>query len=112
MFLKSFRAKAIFTLFVFFSVGTLGLYLFLSHDYERMSQKNANKSLMMLSDSIFQTLRLSMNFGDREIVAGVIHDAKGIDGVKSIEVYKSEEVISFFGLNDTFTNKPEIKQIF
>ncbi|MGP1449641.1 MAG: methyl-accepting chemotaxis protein [Wolinella sp.] len=112
MFLKSFRAKAIFTLFTFFISGTIGLYLFLSHDYEEMSKRSANKSLLMLSDSIFQTLRLSMNFGDRAVLDDVVNSAKGIQGVKVLEVYKSNEVISFFGLNDTFTNNPEIKRIF
>ena len=76
MFFKSFRTKTMFTLLVFFSFGTLGLYLYLSHDYEHMSKRSANQSLLMLSDSIFQTLRLSMNFGDRAVVDEVIHDAK------------------------------------
>ncbi len=112
MFFKSFRTKTMFTLLVFFSFGTLGLYLYLSHDYEHMSKRSANQSLLMLSDSIFQTLRLSMNFGDRAVVDEVIHDAKGISGVKTLDVYKSEEVIASFGLNDTFTNRPEVRRIF
>lgn len=112
MVLKSFRAKALVTLCAFFAIGTLGLYSFLSRDYEQMSRNNAHKSLLMLSESIFQNLRLSMNFGDREVVNGVIHGAKGIEGVKEINVYKSPEVIAFFGLEDTFTNKAEIRRIF
>ncbi len=110
--MKSFKAKALFTLFVFFAIGTVGIYLFLSYDYEKMSKDNTYKSLNMLSSSIFQTLRLSMNFGDPAVVADVVKNSKTIEGVKDAEVFKSQSVIEAFGLDEEITKREDVKNVF
>jgi methyl-accepting chemotaxis protein len=90
----------LFTLTIFFLLGSGGLYTFLSYDYEKLTRTISNKSLEMLSSSVFQTLRLSMNFGDPAVVEHVITDAQGIDGVKEVMVYKSQDVIDIFGVQN------------
>lgn len=110
--LKTFRAKAIFTLFVFFTIGATALYIFLSNDYEKLTRNISGKSLNMLSSSVFQTLRLSMNFGDPKVVEDVIHKAQEIKGVKEITVYKSQAIVEIFGVKNTKEITPTVKNVF
>ncbi|RAX57240.1 hypothetical protein CCZ01_06590 [Helicobacter monodelphidis] len=111
-FLKSFRAKVLITLLVFFTTGSVSLYTFLAHDYEKMAVNNATNSLHMLSSSIFQTLRLSMNIGEREVIDNTIEEAKKINGVTRLDLYQSQSVIDLFGMKITMTKDNEILEIF
>lgn len=90
-------------------IGGGAIHQILSHDYEELSMQNAKTSLEMLSTSVFHTLRMSMNFGDPATVRKVEEDAKGIKGVQGLKVYKSQEVIEAFGLDEKVTNKPDIQ---
>lgn len=110
--MKSFKTKALFTLFVFFTVGTAGLYIFLSYDYESKSQLSTNKSLTMLSTSLFQTLRLSMDFGDGAVVDKVIADAKTINGVEDLKVYRSNYIVEWFGRPDDGYSKEHVNSVY
>lgn len=110
--LKTFKAKALFSLFVSFTLGTIGLYLFLSNDYEKLARSISGKSLNMLSSSVFQTLRLSMNFGDPKVVEEVIHKAQEIKGVKQITVYKSKAIMELFGIKNAIEPSPAVKKVF
>ncbi|WP_294894204.1 MULTISPECIES: methyl-accepting chemotaxis protein [unclassified Sulfuricurvum] len=76
------------------------------------SNETAKRSLMMLSDSIFQTLSLSMLAGDPKVVNEAIAHAQEIDGVSKVEVQKSKQVIELFGLNEKFSDDPMIQEIF
>lgn len=110
--LVTFRSKAIVTLLLFFTIGAGGLYIFLSYDYENLTKKLSNKSLEMLSTSVFQTLRLSMNFGDPAVVEDVIKQAQGIGGVKEVSVYKSEAVMEIFGVKNKKEPSSLIQNVF
>jgi methyl-accepting chemotaxis protein len=61
----------------------------------------------MLSDSIFQTLRMGMNTGESAVVADVLHKAKKIDGVKNLQLYRTQKVNETFGQNLS-TDMPKI----
>jgi len=97
---------------MFFTIGAGGLYIFLSYDYENLTKKLSNKSLEMLSTSVFQTLRLSMNFGDPAVVEDVIKQAQGIDGVKEVLVYKSPAVTEIFGVKNTREPSSLVENVF
>lgn len=66
----------------------------------------------MLGKSVFQTLRSAMNFGDPAMMEAAIHDAAEIEGIESIVVHKSQEVINAFGLNTVVSNDPIIQAQF
>ncbi len=110
--MKSFKAKALVTLLAFFTIGTIGLYVFLSYDYEKKAEISTDKSLFMLSNSVFQTLKLSMNFGDGAVVDKVIKDAKEIEGVYDVKVFRSDKVIEFYGKPEKSSNDPDVLNIY
>ncbi len=100
------------TLIGFFVVGSIAIYAILSSDLSRMANKNATDTLKMLSESVFQTLRMGMNFGDPAVVEKVVHDAKTINGVKELNVFKSKEVIELYSPNVKYTDDPNILSVF
>jgi len=53
-----------------------------------------------------------MNFGDPEVVAEVVKNAKTIKGVVDTEVYKSQSVIEAFGLAEEVTKDSEVNSVF
>lgn len=93
----TFRVKTMITLLGFMLIGMGALYLFLSNDYEKMSKESANTTLEMLSVSIFQSLRLSMNSGDIQIINDSVLKAKEIPGVKNLHIYRSSKITELFG---------------
>lgn len=110
--LVTFRSKAIFTLFLFFTVGAGGLYIYLSYDYESLTRKVSNRSLDMLTTSVFQTLKLSMNFGDPVVVEDVIKKAQGIEGIREVTVYKSRVVTELYGVKNKKEPSPLVQDVF
>ncbi len=110
--LKTLNAKIIAML----AVGTLTLTTIIivmqTSNLESISQQNSTKTLDMLSKSIFQTLRTTMNFGDSALVEKALHDAKTIDGVEKLTVHKSQEIIDVFGLNAKVSKETVVQNIF
>ncbi len=109
---KTFKAKALFTLFSFFLIGGISVYWLISTDYVKLSTQNAKSSLTMLSQSVFQTLRQGMNFGSQEVIRQIEEDAKQIDGIKQLKVHKSQQVIEFFNLKSALSDDPEVQETF
>ncbi|WP_115012497.1 hypothetical protein [Helicobacter canis] len=76
--LKTFRAKMIFTLIVFFVVGVLGLIALLQSNFNKLAKKESTHTVNMLSKSIFYTIRAGMNIGSREAIEASVQDSKSI----------------------------------
>ena len=74
--LQSFRSKVLFTLFVFIIIGFSVLYQIVSTGYEDMVVKEGKRNAQMLGDSIFQTVRMSMNIGVREMIDAGLDNAR------------------------------------
>lgn len=110
--LQSFRSKVLFTLFVFIIIGFGVLYQIISSGYESMAVKEGKRSAQMLGDSIFQTVRMSMNMGIREMIDAGLADAGKIPGVESVTIYKSQSVIDLFNLPDSVSDDPKIQEVF
>ncbi|MCX6074634.1 MAG: methyl-accepting chemotaxis protein [Campylobacterales bacterium] len=110
--LETIKSKIIFTVFVFSFMGLGGIYFYLTATFNDFSNETAKRSLNMLSQSIFQTLSGSMLAGDPKIVEEAIEHAKEIEGIDSITVQKSQQVIDSFGLNSKFTDEPMVKAVF
>ena len=109
---KRLEHKIIFTLLVFFGVGFSALFWFLSTDYTKLIATNTQKSMYTLSSSIFQTLRMAMDSGDIQIMHATTENAKKLDGIAGLDVYKSQSIIELFGLSDQMTTKPEVLSVF
>ena len=110
--LQTFRSKVLFTLFVFIIIGFGVLYQIISFGYESMAVKEGKRSAQMLGDSIFQTVRMSMNMGIREMIDAGLADAGKIPGIQSVQIYKSQSVIDLFNLPDSVSNDPKIQEVF
>ena len=110
--LQSFRSKVLFTLFVFIIIGFSVLYQIISFGYESMAVKEGKRSAQMLGDSIFQTVRMSMNMGIREMIDAGLADAGKIPGVESVTIYKSQSVIDLFNLPDSVSDDAKIQEVF
>ncbi|TLD96225.1 methyl-accepting chemotaxis protein [Helicobacter jaachi] len=110
--LQTFRSKVLFTLSIFIVIGFSILYQIISMGYENMAVKEGKRSAQMLGDSIFQTVRMSMNMGVREMIDAGLADASKIAGVLKLEIHKSQSVIDLFSMPDKVSQRPEIQQIF
>ena len=101
--LKTIKAKAIFTLFVA-TFGAFSLLFFLiSNDYEKLVKNQFQHSLTMLSSSIFQTIKESMNSGDPQAINTAIQNASTIQGVEQLHVYPSDSVKALFSKQNDST---------
>ncbi len=101
--LKTIKAKAIFTLFMA-TFGAFSLLFFLiSNDYEKLVKNQFQHSLTMLSSSIFQTIKESMNSGDPQTINTAIQNASTIQGVEQLHVYPSDSVKALFSKQNDST---------
>ena len=75
-------------------------------------EKVAEHSLSVLSESVYQTLTNSMLAGSSENVRSAEENAKSLKGIDFLKIEKSKEVIKDFGLNDQYTNNPDILKVF
>jgi len=110
--LQTIKSKIIFTVLMFSFMGLGAIYFYLTTTFHDFSNETAKRSLTMLSQSIFQTLSGSMLAGDPKVVEEAIAHAKEIDGIETITVQKSQQVIDAFGLNVKFTDEPMVKEVF
>ncbi|MFA6759668.1 MAG: methyl-accepting chemotaxis protein [Sulfuricurvum sp.] len=94
--LPTVKKKIIFTIFFFGLSGALAVYSYISYTFSDFSNSHSQKSLKMLSESIFQTVTQSMNMGDPEVVEATIHRAKTIDGIASLEIFRDKSVDEVF----------------
>ena len=108
---KKLNTKIIISMVVIFSFITVVLYVFLSRDYSGLISNTTKKYINILSDSIFQSVRMGMNSGDSQIVKDTLEDAKKIEGVENLKIYKSKVVIEFFGLNEKESNDKDVRDV-
>lgn len=80
--------------------------------FQSYSQEEVNKNISMVAESIFQTVKTSMNAGDPEIITKAVHEAAKIDGVSSLKIYRSDVVSEIFGLEKVPVNDALIAKQF
>ncbi|MBU0631576.1 methyl-accepting chemotaxis protein [bacterium] len=111
--LSTVKSKIIFSTITVSIVGIVGIYYYLSGTFNEFSNKTAQKSLHMLSDSVFQTLSRSMLAGDPAVVEETLKESQEIiKGIDKISVDKSKKVIELFGLDSKFTTDPLVADVF
>ncbi|WP_200762828.1 methyl-accepting chemotaxis protein [Nitrosophilus alvini] len=111
---KTIKSKLVFTLILLLLLLAFLLYAFVSYTYDKLSDTASKKSAIMLTESIFQSVRQSMNSGDREVINETLENAKKIKGIKDLNIIRSKELIKFFGENRTAKNgsRDAVKKVF
>ena len=74
--LKTVKSKVIFSVLTLSIVGLIGITSYLSKTLQDLSEKTTEKSLSMLSESIYQTMTGSMMMGDAAIVQDAFKEAE------------------------------------
>ena len=97
------KSKVIISLVTISVITLFGMTYYLSSTLQKLSNKTTQDALVMLSESIFQTLVGSMIAGDPAVVEAALHTAKSIDGIESLNVAKSKFVIEVFAPEEKFT---------
>lgn len=110
--LKTVKSKIITATILMSIVGLVSITYYLTDVLQKLSNKTAKQSLFMLSESTFQTLKVSMLFGDPAIVQGALDSAKNIEGIESLDVIKSQAIIDVYAPNEKFTDDFLIKEVF
>ncbi|WP_104746448.1 methyl-accepting chemotaxis protein [Helicobacter bilis] len=110
--LKTFRSKVLFTLFIFIVCGFGGLYLTIANGFNKMAAKEGKEIAQMIGDSVFQTIRMGMNIGVREVMDAGIEEASKIEGIESISIYRAKSIDEIWGERDSKSIPADIEKIF
>ena len=92
-------------------VLTASVVNLLARDYYRIIDQSAESSVERLSESIFQTLFISMNFGGSEQVHRTLQEVQNKQIVDSLDLYVSQEVIELFRPEDSYDPPKEIREV-
>ena len=93
-------------------VSFMAMQFIIIAQFNNSSTQITKDSLNMLSSSIFQTVQTAMNTGDPQIIEKSVHDASLIDGVASLQIYRSDAVSESFGLEKVVPKDSIIKNQF
>ncbi|MEA3521521.1 MAG: methyl-accepting chemotaxis protein [Campylobacterota bacterium] len=108
---KTVKVRIIFSTLILSLVGVIGINYYLSSTLHQLSNDTVKSSLIMVSSSIFQTLRQSMFSADAEVVKNVISDASKIEGINSLNVIKSKAVLEMYAPDEKFTQDLLIQDV-
>ena len=97
------KSKVVISILALSIVGIFSITIFFSFTLNQLSNDTNKQSLKMLSESIFQTMTISMMMGDPEVVKDAFRNAKTIDGIAELYIAKSPAVLEVYGDGDTLT---------
>jgi len=107
----SVKSKVILSVITISLLGLVSMTYYLSHTLHGLSNSTTQKSLVMLNRSIFQTMTGSMMMGDSKVVEEAFENAKEINGIEDLEIYKSKSVIEIYAPKEKYTQSPIILDI-
>jgi methyl-accepting chemotaxis protein len=84
---------------------------YLSNTLHQLSSDSTNRSIKMLSESIFQTMTGSMMMGDPAMVKDAKDSAKSIAGINHLEILKSKAVLEVYPDNEKYTTDPLVLDV-
>ena len=88
----------------------IGMYL-IYNNVSHSSYSATQKSLGMLNEAIFQSLRNAMNTGDPTVIAKAEEDARKINGIDRLVVEKSKALMELYGSKNPFTTDSEVLKV-
>jgi methyl-accepting chemotaxis protein len=108
---KKIGLKIAFTLIPTLLISFTVLQFFIISAVQTSSVEQSKKSLELLSNSVFQTVRAAMNLGDREMIAKSLKDAASMDGINNLVIHKAQSVIDTFGMDAKPSEEELIKNL-
>jgi len=87
-------------------VSLLSVTYYLSRTLHGLSNSTTEKSLAMLSKSIFQTMTSSMMMGDPAVVEDSFSRAKEIRGIDDLTITRSKSVLEIYAPDEKYTTSP------
>jgi methyl-accepting chemotaxis protein len=108
---RSIGLKIVFSLITILLITSVALQWVVTREFKDAQLESGKKHLIMLSASMFQTIRGAMNLGDPAVVEETLKKAGQIDGVKELKIYKSPQVIELFKLSGSDVPQ-EAKDVF
>ncbi|WP_104628668.1 methyl-accepting chemotaxis protein [Helicobacter bizzozeronii] len=108
---KSIKFKATIYIVVGFLFVVGVVYITLRIGYERLASRQSVELVNVLNQALINGVKEAALTGDPEQLKRAIDDGRNIRGVK-VTFVPSQEVISLFGLNESFTHNAEMQQIF
>lgn len=90
------NTKMIINFVVVFLIASVSLYFYLSNDYSNLIKNNTKKYTEMFSESVFQSIRMSMSTGDPKVVEETLEQARHIKGIENLTIHKSQKIIEIF----------------
>jgi methyl-accepting chemotaxis protein len=109
--LHSLKSRIIFSTLALSIFGLFALNYYLNYTLNELSNNSVKKSVSMLSESIFQTLKGSMFTGDTAITEETIINAQKIPGISSLHVLKSPATIELFSPGSKVSSNPLIQKV-
>lgn len=80
-------------------VLTTVVMMLIANDFKNLIDRFARDSLDSMSQSVFETLFVSMNYGDNEVVNKVLKDLKTKNLVDKLEIYRNVKIDELFEYN-------------
>ncbi len=112
MLLTKIKSRAFLGLFfTLLTFGALSL-IALSVTSRKISQLESDRTLKMFSQSVYQTLAVTMNLGSAEANKETIAKASAIEGVEGLKIYRSKAVDDIAGTINKPITRPEILEVF
>lgn len=111
-FLQRIRNRFILSFAAVVVVLTAVVVSLIASDFRQLIDRSARTSLGGLSESIFQALFVSMNYGDSAVVRDVLKDAQNKRMVDGLELYISREVTALFRPDYAYGPPDEIAAVF
>ncbi|WP_104707512.1 methyl-accepting chemotaxis protein [Helicobacter ailurogastricus] len=109
--LKSIKAKMTAYILIASLLVIGAVYFFLRAGYERLTTTQSVALIQVINQALIEMVKTAASTGDPNQLRRVIRDTQGIQGAH-VNFVPSKEVIALFGLNMSFTNNPEMRQIF
>ncbi len=109
---KKIRNKIMFSLFVLMTINGLAVAYFTTQNVNEDVVATTKENLHMLNTAMFQSLRNAMNTGDSVQIKQAEEDARGIKGVKSLIVAKSQPLIDMYSPNESISEDKNIIKSF
>ena len=88
------------------------IQILFNYNYQEFAKTQSTNTLKIFSESVFQTLRITMDFGDPAKVEHALKEAGEIKGVEKALLHKSKDVIELFGLNPKIEPDNKTMKIF
>ena len=79
---------------------------------ESLAKESSKKSLHMVTEAIFLSLRVAMNTGDTDIIYNAEKEASKINGVVGLNIAQSKKIIELFANSKEYTKDKDILSVF